>query len=161
MKTNWKDWGKTVGVFTLAGPPIGWVSMCIAAIVMGVAMGTTSAREVGNLVGGMFFGSLFSYLLGGVPALTTGVVVGLFRHRLTSPISWLACGVLGLIFTALFVLTFNSSGWEKIDLKSFFNPLTYMGGFAAVVCAWLMRPKPAVLPPQLPVAPLVKDEDET
>lgn len=158
MKTNWKDWGKTVGVFTLAGPPIGWISMCVAAMVMGIATGTASAHEIGNLIGGMIFGSVFSYLFGGVPALVTGAVVGLFRHRLTSPLSWLSCGVLGLLFTAVFILILDFDGWGNIGLKSLFNPLTYMGGFAAVVCAWLMRPRRLALPP-LP-APLLNGNNE-
>lgn len=161
MKTNWKDWGKTVGVFTLAGPPIGWISMCVCATAMGILTGTTTAREIGTMFGGMIFGSVFSYLFGGVPALITGAFVGLFRHRLTSSLSWLSCGVLGLFFTAVFMLTFEFDGLGNIGLKSVFNPLTYMGGFAAVVCAWLMRPKNIALPPPLPAAPLLKDNDET
>lgn len=159
-RTNWKDWGKTVGVFSLVGPPVGWISMCVCATIMGILTQTTTAREVGTMFGGMIFGSLFSYLIGGIPALATGTVVGLFRHRLTTFVSWLLSGGVGLLFTAIFFINFSSDGWNKIDWNSFFNPLTYMGGFSAFVCAWLLRPKILVCPPPLPPIILPENKNE-
>lgn len=157
MKTNWKGWAKTVGFFTLIGPPLGWISMCACAIIAGIATGSGTRSDFTVLFLGMFTGSLFSYILGGIPALLTGMFVGLFRHRLNKPVFWFVSAAIGLLTTAFFVFNFSSDNWNTFGWEALFNPLTYMGAFSAFVCSWLLRSKKQHIPPPI----VLKDIHET
>jgi hypothetical protein len=63
MKTNWRDWLKTVGVFTFMGPPIGWISMSTAATIAGAFTGLTKGSDLMYFFPGLIFGSLWSYIM--------------------------------------------------------------------------------------------------
>lgn len=150
MKTNWRDWLKTVGVFTFMGPPIGWISMSTAATIAGAFTGQTTASDLAYFFPGLIFGSLWSYIIGGIPALASGMFVGIFKHRLTSFVSWCLAGVVGFVVTGVFFVWMQSKGWNDIEYDMFLSPLSYMGAVAAFVCAWIARPKKHILPPPLP-----------
>lgn len=141
MKTHWRDWLKTVGVFALIGPPVGWASMCVAAIIAGVFTGDTRAGDAGLLFIAIFAGSLWSYLMGGVPALVTGMIVGAFKHQLTSFLSWCLSACVGFLITSVFFVWFSTKSGDEINLDILISPFSFMGAAAAFVCAWISRPK--------------------
>lgn len=154
MKTNWRDWLKTVGVFAVFGPPLGWTMMSIAAIVVSVFANESHARDIGYMFVGIFFGWIFSYLLGLIPALLTGMIVGLVRHRLRPWWAWCGSAAIGFVVTGVYFLIFdfNRSGQWEWDM--FVTPFNYMGAASAFVCAWLARPKISAVPPPLPDHPI-------
>lgn len=149
-KTNWKDWLKTVGIFTVFGPPLGWTVMSVAAIMMGVMTNQANGRDIGYMFAGMFLGWIFSYILGLVPAVLTGMIVGLFRDRLRAWWSWFASAAIGFVVTGLFFLIFDFNKLDQWDWDMFITPFNYMGAASAFVCAWLARPKASATPPPIP-----------
>lgn len=150
MKTNWRDWLKTVGIFTVLGPPLGWTAMSIASIVASVFTNDASARDMFYVFFGMFVGWIFSYLLGGIPALFTGMIVGVVRHRLTSWWSWCASAAIGFVVTGIYFLIFDLNKSNTLDWNMFITPFNFMGAAAAFFCAWIARPKVSATPPTIP-----------
>ncbi len=154
MKTTWRDWLKTVGVFTVFGPPIGWTAMSIASIVVSVFTNDSTARDIFYIFFGMLVGWIFSYILGIIPALFTGMIVGLIRHRLISWWSWCASAAIGFIVTGIYFSLFDFNKTGQLNWDMFVTPFNFMGAAAGFFCACLARPKNSALPPVLSPTPL-------
>lgn len=147
LKINARQWGKNVLVFSLLGPPVGWWTISLCSLVASFFDKSVHQSDVVYLILGLVTGALFSYILGGIPALVTGMLMGLVPPKLTLIPRLALAGVVGWMLTHLSLLLFSSS-WEW-DLL--FNPLALLGGFSAIVCAWVARPK-SPHPPPLPLA---------
>ena len=112
------------GKFLLIGPPIG-------ALLVAVSWLRFGQLEVGT--GAIFFllGIPVSYLMGGLPALVTGLAYGLAGLHMPRLAAALVCAVVGAI---------SSAAIYTLDLPELNRTLTITGALSSLLTAALCRP---------------------
>ncbi len=116
--------------FLLIGPPLGWLALdLLVSIRQGAAAGLN-----GNVLA---FGSLFSYLLGGVPAAACGVVSGAVRSRIRPASHAVVVGLCGALCAWAFLewCTRSKTGAGAQDTLL----AAYTGFASGSMCSWLQR----------------------
>ncbi len=135
-----------VVLFAVLGPPIGSLLYSVLVEVFGlvitseglIRLPSRTDGDLGRLGSKMLAIAALSYLIGFVPALLTGAIVGALRHRLDG-ITLVAVGVLAGAATSFVVMWLwmqQSSPDAAINVG--LDTLPY-AMFASAVLSWLFR----------------------
>jgi hypothetical protein len=109
----------TILMFTLAGPPIGFLLVLAAAIVAVALVGTSQPidpwgllERLPHLVQFTVFGAAFAYLVGGLQALAAGIMMAVYGLWIGKP-SYGVAAVVGLITLGVTMLVRMSNSWME------------------------------------------------
>jgi len=133
--------------FGLLGPPLGGSVLYASLVVIATLPGGSGLTENTSIEAfPMFLG--FSYFVGGLPALLTGICAGPLRERFNS---WLVCIVVGLWGTAL-TLTYWFVFTHENPLVGFPHSFLLLGVpsiVAGAAVSWLFRSRSGASVPSL------------
>jgi len=124
----------SVGIFTLAGPPIGLIGYLIALTVMSFSVNSILFMFSELFFVVLFFGIFMSYLVSGISALIAGIVFGMIiaRKCLSVPLGAAVGFMAGVV--SVFVYFYGDV------IHPAFNSVFLMvgvSGFAGAVCGYL------------------------
>ena len=129
-----KDVLKGVAIYTLFGPPLGFVPTMLVLLVVNGEL-----RNMGLLI----LATMFSFVLGAVPAIATGAVVGALKPWLWG---WRALGFSSTVGATLSLMWAVALGLsEDLTVALLFGVFGAVGG---LLCArmWIWRPADARKP---------------
>lgn len=88
--------------FGAFAPPLGGMMLMLNMAILD----PEPLHPLSELIEATLLSSLFAYLFGGIPALLTGAIAGIFRRFLGQWLTCLAIGCVGAVSSLLFVGTF-------------------------------------------------------
>lgn len=153
------DSAKGALYFLALGPPVGALFMTAAfGLVLVLGMPTlllapsTAVTSLGGLGALAFVMVLFSWVLGGVPALVTGALVGPWRWRFHQWRWCLVAGVVGAAAAVAFIQLWAPLGGENGGVWPALYPI--VPGFpAGVLVAKVFAMRAPYPPPEMPPLP--------
>lgn len=119
-----------VAIFLSVGPPIGWLALLTGCLVAGAEPDSLERRAIASPLL-MLITTLYSYFLGGLPSLLTGLAAANLFEDLIAPIYIVACGLAGAFASgAVFIAPMLAAPLEML-------PFVATGGFAGLACGAL------------------------
>lgn len=148
------------GVLTVGiGPPVGWTLLYIAFVTASILKDPdgSAGADLQPLLGLWAIGALYSYVVGGLAAVPSALVVALrvLRH---GTVSYLYCAATAAIITAICSLAWGVravgtgySDWNAWLIVAACGAV--ISAVAALICRWLAG-RMGVLPPDTPPSPV-------
>ncbi|MYM25297.1 hypothetical protein GTP46_21945 [Duganella sp. FT135W] len=126
--------------FVVLAPPIG--SLLFSFVLAIASLVASPSIELLYLLPATFSSALFSYLLGGIPALITGAIAGGFRRSLNGRAAYVAIGAVACILSLAFGSVTLLRSFEWPEVRTLFLMFGGPAFFSGTVTAALFRKKP-------------------
>ena len=147
----------TAATFTLLGPVVAAAGVFLLVLLAPRAVGASTPVDPGQAATLFMLCVLFSYWLGGVAALLTGLAAAFVSARLKGLWAWVgASGVIGLVCTTLSVVVMgldhggSQLNQDFIGLLAIFCGAAVLASVASAFASNGFRPRKA--PPSAPTA---------
>ncbi len=141
---DWRQATASAGFYALVGPLVGSAALLLGGAAV-LLIDAPSAESVGTALLAIPVVLFFGYIFGVLPALVTGLLAGLVRHRITRWRHVLLVALLGsgvtVLLLGVLLYSFDAGGTDKAgsnglgDLKGFLL-LAAPGFIASFYCAW-------------------------
>lgn len=142
-------------IFAVAGPPIGTVVFMLVTAVIGMGRGVDVAGLSWVALFSLIYGVPFGYLIGVMPALASGLLVGVRQAWFGPAPLWFAVAA-GILVGVGFLIATGRPLWHAADAETDpaqFSALIVLTTTLATLCCWAMVRHWHLVPPGRERAP--------